>query len=88
MIRLVTFGLVVASVVKELRTPADERTWHGVVAGFVPYDLRLPTLARFRARVWDPQGESLVNPRAFGVGWTVNVGKVVTVVREKLSPAA
>ena len=86
-IRLVTFGLVVASVVKELRTPVEERTWHGVVAGFVPYDFRMPTIARFRERVWDPQGENLLNPRVFGVGWTVNVGKVVKFVREKVSEA-
>lgn len=84
-IRLVTFGLVVASVVKELRTPVEERTWHGVVARFVPYDFRMPTMTRFRERMWDPQGENLVNPRVFGVGWTVNVGKVVKVVREKIS---
>ena len=84
-IRLVTFGLVVASVVKELRTPVEERTWHGVVAIFVPYDFRMPTIARFRERMWDPQGENLVNPRVFGVGWTVIVGKVVKFVREKIS---
>lgn len=86
-IRLVTFGLVVASVVKELRTPVEERTWHGVVAGFVPYDFRRPTIDRFRERMWDPQGKNLINPRAFGVGWTMNVGKVVNVVREKISAA-
>lgn len=86
-IRLVTLGLVVASVVKELRTPVEERTWHGVVAGFVPYDLRVPTIARYRERMWDPDGENLVNPRAFGVGWTVNVGKVVKFAREKISEA-
>ena len=36
LLRLVSMGLVVAAVVKELRTPSEERTWHGVVAGFVP----------------------------------------------------
>lgn len=80
--QLVTFGLVVASVTKELRTPAAERTWHGVVAGFVPYDFRKPTLARLRERVWDPDGEHLLSPRAFGVGWTVNAGRVVRLVRD------
>jgi len=87
LIRLVTFGLVVASVVKELSTPAEERSWHGVVAGFVPYDFRMPTIARFRERMWDPEGEHLVNPRVFGVGWTVNAGRVVKLVREKVSEA-
>jgi len=85
LVRLVTFGLVVASVVKELRTPADERQWHGVVAGFVPYDLRMPSAARFRERMWNPESDHLLNPRAFGVGWTLNVGRVVHIVRSTLS---
>jgi hypothetical protein len=82
-IRVVTLALVVAAVVKELRTPAAERTWHGVVAGFVPYDLRRPTLARLRERMWNPEAEHLLSPRAFGVGWTLNAGRVVRLVRDK-----
>ena len=45
---LLVFG---ALVVRELRKPADERTWHGEIAGVVPYDLRPPTLGRVR-RSW------------------------------------
>jgi len=74
--------------VKELRTPSEDRHWHGVVAGFVPYDFRAPTFARFKDRVWAPDSESLVNPQPFGVGWTVNVGRVVALVRQKVSAAA
>jgi hypothetical protein len=85
--RLVMLGLAVAAIVKELRTPAEQRTWNGVVAGFVPYDFRRPTLDRFRERVWNPQGEHLIGPRVFGVGWTVNVGKVVALIRERVSRA-
>ena len=85
LISLVTFGFVVASVVKELRMPADERKWNGVVAGMVPYDFRMPTAARFRERVWDPDGKHIISPRVFGVGWTVNAGRVVKLVREKVS---
>jgi len=84
LIRLATFGLFIAATTKELRQPADNRTWHGVVAGFVPYDFRLPSVARVRERIWDPEGEHLVNPQVFGVGWTVNAGKVVRLVREKV----
>ena len=86
-IRLATMGLAVAAVVKELRLPAEERTWHGVVAGFVPYEFRMPTVERFRERVWNPEGEHFVGPHVFGVGWTVNVGKVVALVREKIAAA-
>jgi hypothetical protein len=83
----VAIGLSVAAVVKELRTPPAERDWNGVVAGFVPYDLRVPTIERFKERVWAPQSEKLINPRVFGVGWTVNVGRVVALVRQKVSAA-
>lgn len=80
-IRLVALGLAVAALVKELRQPAEERTWNGVVAGFVPYDFRPPTLQRLRDRMWNPGSEKVISPRVFGVGWTVNVGRVVALIR-------
>lgn len=87
-IRLITIGLVVAALVKELRKPPEERTWHGVVAGFVPYEFRVPTVARIRERVWDPESERIIGPHVFGVGWTVNVGRLVALVRGKVSAAS
>ena len=84
-ITLVSLALTAAAVVKELRTPEDERTWHGKVASVVPYDFRIPTVARVRERLWNPESDHVVGPRVFGVGWTVNVGKVVSMVRAKLS---
>jgi hypothetical protein len=83
LIRLVTIALAVAAVVKELRTPRDEREWNGVVVGFVPYDFRVPTAERIMERVWDPDGPRLINPRVFGVGWTLNIGKLVGIVQER-----
>ncbi|ROS27869.1 DUF5808 domain-containing protein [Cellulomonas sp. PhB150] len=85
LIRLVTLGLAVAAVVKEVRTPADEREWHGTVVGFVPYDFRIPTVARLKERLWDPESSHVINPRVFGVGWTVNLGKVVAVARKQIA---
>ena len=84
LIRLITLGLAVAAVVKELRKPAEERTWNGAL-GFVPYDFRVPTLARVKERMWDPDGAHVINPRVFGVGWTVNAGRVVQLVRRRAS---
>ncbi len=83
--RLVWIGLVVAAVVKELRMAPEERTWHGVVAGFVPYEFRRPTGARIRERIWDPENEHLFTPHAFGVGWTLNVGRVFALIRKRFS---
>ncbi len=84
LIRLARFGLIVAAVVTELRMPPAERTWHGVVAGFVPYELRVPTVARFRERVWAPEGGHLFGPHVFGVGWTVNAGRFFALVRHQV----
>lgn len=82
--KLVAFALTVTAVVKELRTPPEERTWNGTIVGFVPYDLRFPTLERVKQRMWNPDA-GFINPRVFGVGWTVNIGKLVTLVRERIS---
>lgn len=68
----IAIGLLIASVVKELRLPPAERTWHGKVAGIFPYDLRVPTLGRLRAALWNPDDPRILVPTAFGVGWTVN----------------
>lgn len=83
-IAFVMLALAAAAVVKELRTPEGERTWNGKVASVVPYDFRMPTIERIRERMWDPESEHVVGPRVFGVGWTVNAGKVVAMVRGKL----
>ena len=67
--------VLAAALVTELRKPAAERTWHGTAAGLVPYDFRPPTPRRVRARLWDPEGR-LFTPHLFGVGWTLNLGRV------------
>jgi uncharacterized membrane protein len=72
-------ALTVAAVVRELRLPADERTWHGRIL-YVPYDFRLPTPARIRERLWAPEDKRLIVPQVFGVGWSVNFGRLVSLV--------
>ena len=81
--RLTGLLLLVASIVRELRLPKQERTWHGVVFGKVPYDLRPPTFDRLKAVIWNPRNSRMVVPTAFGVGWTVNLAAV----RARLSGA-
>lgn len=63
----------VVAIIQELRKPPDERTWHGKVADFVPYDFRIPTLERVRSTYWNPQSP-LLPGTVFGVGWTLNLG--------------
>jgi uncharacterized membrane protein len=69
-------GLVAAAIATELRKPAAERTWEGRISGVVPYDLRPPTVERLWQRTWSPDDERILMPHGFGVGWSVNVGRV------------
>ncbi len=73
MARLAVVGLLVAAVATELSKPEEERTWHGMVWGVVPYDLRPPTWERIRLAYWNPDSERLFSDRVFGVGWAVNL---------------
>jgi hypothetical protein len=72
--------LGVIAVMQELSKPSEERTWNGVVTGFVPYDFRRPTVARARSRWWNPEEPRVFVPQVFGVGWTLNVGRVARLV--------
>jgi hypothetical protein len=65
--------LVVLALREQLRLPAEERTWHGRIAGRIPYDFRLPTAQRIRATFWNKQTAELLVPQAFGIGWAINL---------------
>lgn len=78
--QLLAIGFTVAAIVKELRLPREERTWHGAV-GIVPYDFRMPTADRIRERLWSPDSPRVLMPTVFGVGWTFNVGRLVELLR-------
>jgi hypothetical protein len=74
-------GLVGAAVAQELRKPPAERTWTGKVGGVVPYDLRPPTVGKLASRIWAPDDPRILVPQAFGVGWTVNLGRLAQIAR-------
>ena len=79
---LAAAGLTVAAVAQELAKPADERTWHGQIA-YIPYDFRVPTIERLQERWWNPDDPRLLTPRVFGLGWAVNVGRIVALVSQR-----
>ena len=81
--RAILLSLVGAAVITELRKPKEERSWHGKLAGFVPYELRRPTLQRVRDTYWAPADEHVFKPAVWGVGWALNVGRVVKMVRDE-----
>ena len=47
----------------------------------VPYDFRLPTPRRVRDRWWNKTDGRLLTPHVFGVGWSVNVYRLLSLLR-------
>ena len=80
-VKLLGFALLAAALLKELGKPREEREWHGELAGFVPYEFRPPTLARVRERWWNPDDPRVLTPHVFGVGWSVNLGRLLRAPR-------
>ena len=78
---VVALGFLVTAVIKEFRKPVDGPHRVGKVAGIVPYDFRRPTLRRLIASVWSPDDQRILMPHAFGVGWMINLGRLVRLVR-------
>jgi hypothetical protein len=71
-VRVLWLTVVGAAIADAVR---NERR-HGELFGFVPYDFRMPTIDRTRERTWDPASRRLLTPTTFGVGWSVNLGRV------------
>lgn len=69
-----------AAIVQQLMQPRQFRTWHGRVAGFIPYDFRRPTLQRVLNAIWAPDNPRLFTDTAFGVGWSVNLAQLPRVL--------
>jgi hypothetical protein len=74
--KLVGLGLMVAAIAQEMAKPDNERTWTGMVLGFVPYDFRPPTWDRIRQTYWNAEEPRLLTTRVFGVGWGINFYRV------------
>jgi uncharacterized protein DUF5808 len=49
------------------RVPPPQGTYAGL-----PVDWRLPSLARARARLWNPGDPRVLTPKSFGWGWAIN----------------
>ena len=73
LIRTLTWLAIGAAIYQELKKPPEERTWHGKVAGSIPYDFRVPTLEKFREAYWDPDTDRVFSDKVIGVGWAVNI---------------
>jgi hypothetical protein len=45
----------------------------GKALGVVPYDFEGLSLAKIRERMWNPASDRIVVPKAFGIGWDLNL---------------
>lgn len=77
LIKMAVIGAFAGAIWTELRKPPAERTWHGKLLGFVPYDFRLPTFEGVRQAYWNPHSPKLFTDRPLGVGWAVNIPTVL-----------
>lgn len=73
---LAGLGLVGAALKEQLAKPPGERQWHGHIGGLIPYDFRPPTLDRLRQAWWNPDDERIFTPHTFGIGWSINLGRI------------
>jgi hypothetical protein len=48
-----------------------------------PYDFRRPTVARFKARWWNPDDRRLFTPKVYGWGWVINLYRVAHPLRRR-----
>ena len=81
LIRVVVAALFAAALITELRKPRQERTWHGRIAGLVPYEFRPPTFARVRERWWNKDDDRVLTDHVFGVGWSINLARIARFLR-------
>ena len=71
-VQVAVITITMAAICQELEKPKEERKWHGKVAGFIPYDFRLPTIERFKESYWNPYESRIFTPEVLGIGWAIN----------------
>jgi len=72
LINYISVGLLAAAIYQELKKQPEERTLHGKVFGFVPYDFRPPTVERLLRVYWNPEDPRVITEPLFGIGWAIN----------------
>jgi len=81
LLQVTAFSLALAAVCQEMEKPPEARKWHGKVAGFIPYDFRLPTVERLQESYWNPYQSRVFTPEVFGIGWAINFYAVLEYLR-------
>ena len=70
--RILTVVVILAVIYEELHKEPDGQRWHGRALGFVPYDLRPPSLRQIKETYWNPKDRRILPGRVAGIGWGVN----------------
>jgi uncharacterized membrane protein len=78
-VRTLWIAIAGAAVVDAIR----HHRMHGELVGFIPYDFRMPTLERAKERTWNPRSSRILTPTTFGVGWSVNLGRLARLAHLK-----
>ena len=63
--------VALAAVCQELEKPGEERRWHGKL-GSIPYDFRIPSIARFKESFWNVDDSRIFTSGFWGIGWAIN----------------
>jgi Family of unknown function (DUF5808) len=71
-VRRLWVAVLAAAVIDAVRNDRN----HGELFGVIPYDFRFPDIERAKRQTWDPQSTRILTPRTFGVGWSVNLGRL------------
>ncbi len=88
MLQATVAALALAATFQELEKPEEEREWHGKIAGFIPYDFRMPTIERLKEAYWNPYERRVLTPEVFGIGWAINFYRLlenVGLIRQDVS---
>ncbi len=80
--RIAVTAFAVATVVYAFRSKQPSGRFLGA-----PYEFRVPTAARLRERLWNPDDPRILTPPVFGVGWSVNLCHLAAGARRLLAGA-
>lgn len=77
----VVAGLAAAAVGQEMQKPPEQRTWKGTVAG-MPYNFNVNEWGDIATEYWNPKSDSILSPKAIGIGWGINFAAVARRAQE------
>ena len=81
LLQLAAVTVLVGVVYAEVRKGPSDVRFVGKSLGFIPYDLRLPTMARIRQAYWDPGDPRVFTGTVAGIGWSVNFAALAEKIR-------